>query len=271
MEKSTVESSLPGELLCPTPFSMAWPAAQLGASVKPLECSQHQLWLQGHVRRDGCCPVPGSPCNAACALLSWAWVEMERLSLSPDARKKMYFGAMRGLQPSFWSATALFCAGWLLAAAVLPCFVLRRCNWALSPAPPAGPGALQVVVLLGGWTERPAAGQPCVLEQRAGQGALGGDVSLGWQHGCFAGRWCRMSLEQPCALSCVHCTRHTFLHFPLPNIGASLPREAVGSPIQHREGWGLSPALLGHLSGTTVGQQMQRAMSTGGKMFKFTC
>lgn len=43
-----------------------------------------------------------SPHKAArLVLLSRVQVRIEHLSLSPAAKKKIYFGAMRGLQPSF--------------------------------------------------------------------------------------------------------------------------------------------------------------------------
>lgn len=41
-------------------------------------------------------------------LLSCIWVRIEHLPLSPAAKKKIYLGAMRGLQPGFWSATMPF-------------------------------------------------------------------------------------------------------------------------------------------------------------------
>lgn len=48
-------------------------------------------------------PTPSSPHKAArlTLLLSCVRVRIERLLLSPAAKKKIYFGAMRGLQPSF--------------------------------------------------------------------------------------------------------------------------------------------------------------------------
>lgn len=149
MEKPDMEPSLPGESLGFYSLQRSHhQQLQQGASrmtfMKPLQgktfwnvttgsssgcrgCSPRAP--QGSAARSRCGSRCSSRCGSRCGsrcsrgtlsssrraacpvLLSRVWVRIEHLSLSPAAKKKIYFGAMRGLQPSFWSATILFYTG----------------------------------------------------------------------------------------------------------------------------------------------------------------
>ena len=87
------------------PFEMSSLAAVLTAGAAPCEPAPSAAPRMAAATLSG-------PCRAAClALLGCVRLRTEHLSLSPAAKKKIYFWAMRGLQPSFRSATIPFYTG----------------------------------------------------------------------------------------------------------------------------------------------------------------
>lgn len=120
-------------------------------------------------------PLPHSPRKAAgLVCLGWEWVRIGHLSISPAAEKKIYFGEMRGLQPSFWSATVLFYAGVTAglsyvpllcaeemqsdhSAKLLPLLQGRPCLW----LPRTAAALLAAAASLGSCEQQPVANQHC--------------------------------------------------------------------------------------------------------------